>query len=313
MIIHKGYESLTVVAPVVTLGVFDGVHRGHRVLLDNLVNRAKESKGESVVITFSPHPRLVLEKDHKGLSFLTTMEEKIALLEKARIDHLIIVEFNKKFSRIPPCDFIENVLVKKIGIKYLLIGFNHRFGRSGEGDFNMIAECAESYSFEVEQVQGFHTEEGAISSSLIREALLSGRIDEANRWLGYSYSISGTIIGGKRIGRAIGFPTANIEPDYEYKLIPSNGVFAVEVILGKIAFPGMLSIGSNPTVNSDNMARSIEVHILNFNEDIYGRSITVVFRKRLRDEVKFDNMEMLTEQMRRDKQQVLRMFGINEI
>ena len=168
MIIHEGYENLNLVAPVVTLGIFDGVHRGHRALLDCLVTRAKEVKGESVVITFSPHPRLILEQNNINLSFLTTIEEKKLLLENAKVDHLIIIEFNKQFSKIQACDFINDILVEKIGIKHLIIGYNHHFGRSGEGDFNTIKKCSESLAFKVEQVQGFHTEEGAISSSSIR-------------------------------------------------------------------------------------------------------------------------------------------------
>jgi riboflavin kinase/FMN adenylyltransferase len=308
MIIHEGYENLNLVTPVVTLGIFDGVHRGHRALLDCLVSRAKEVSGESVVITFSPHPRLVLEQNRIDLSFLTTMDEKKNLLENANVDHLIIIGFNNKFSRIQACDFIKEVLVEKIGTKHLIIGYNHHFGRSGEGDFNTIKQYAESLDFRVEQVQGFLTQEGAISSSSIREALLKGRLDEANRWLGYSYSVSGTIVEGRQIGRSIGFPTANIKPDYQYKLIPGNGVYAVEVQLDGIRHPGMLSIGSNPTVNNDSRAISIEVHILDFDKDIYGRAISVIFRKRLRDEIKFDNKEHLAEQMKLDKQQVLQLL-----
>jgi riboflavin kinase / FMN adenylyltransferase len=309
MIIHEGYQNLNLIEPVVTLGIFDGVHRGHRVLLDRLVIRAEELKAESVVITFSPHPRLVLEQKNINLAFLTTIEEKIVLLEKAKVDHLIIIEFNKQFSKIKACDFIKDILVEKIGTKHLIIGFNHHFGRSGEGDFNTIKQCSESNAFKVEQVQGFHTEEGAISSSSIREALLNGKLDEANRWLGYSYSVSGTIIEGRKIGRSIGFPTANIDPDNKYKLIPGNGVYAVEVHLDDKNYKGMLSIGSNPTVNADIRMRSIEVHILNYNMDIYGRKISVTFRKRLRDEKKFDNIEQLTQQMELDKQDTLRVLS----
>jgi len=309
MIIHEGYQNLNLIEPVVTLGIFDGVHRGHRVLLDRLVIRAEELKAESVVITFSPHPRLVLEQKNINLAFLTTIEEKIVLLEKAKVDHLIIIEFNKQFSKIKACDFIKDILVEKIGTKHLIIGFNHHFGRSGEGDFNTIKQCSESNAFKVEQVQGFHTEEGAISSSSIREALLNGKLDEANRWLGYSYSVSGTIIEGRKIGRSIGFPTANIDPDNKYKLIPGNGVYAVEVHLDDKNYKGMLSIGSNPTVNADIRMRSIEVHILNYNMDIYGRKISVTFRKRLRDEKKFDNIEQLTQQMELDKHDTLRVLS----
>ncbi len=308
MIIHEGYENLNLIAPVATLGIFDGVHRGHMALLDCLVKSAQESKGESVVITFSPHPRLVLEQNNSNLSFLTTMEEKKVLLENAKIDHLIVIEFNNQFSKIPACDFIKDILVKKIGIKHLIIGYNHHFGKSGEGDFNTIRRCSEEFNFRVEQVQGYHTEEGTISSSSIREALLRGKLDNANRWLGYNYSVSGTVIEGRKIGRSIGFPTANIYPDSQYKLIPANGVYAVEVHLNEKAYPGMLSIGSNPTVNSDLRIRSIEVHILNFDNDIYGRKISVVFRKRLRNEKKFDNLEQLTRQMGHDKQETLRLL-----
>ncbi len=309
MVIHEGYENLRLIAPVVTLGIFDGVHRGHRALLDYLVKSAKESQGESVVITFFPHPRLVLEKRIINLSFLSTIEEKKVLLEKANIDHLIIIEFNIEFSRIQACDFIKDILVRKIGTKHLIIGYNHHFGRSGEGDFNTIRQCSESLAFRVEQVRAFHTDGDVISSSSIRNALFRGNLDEANRWLGYSYSMSGSVIEGRKIGRSIGFPTANIIPDDQHKLIPADGVYAVEVKVDEKDYPGMLSIGSNPTVNSDSKLRSIEVHILNFNADIYGRNISVTFRKRLRDEKKFDSLEELTQQMELDKQNTIRIFS----
>jgi riboflavin kinase/FMN adenylyltransferase len=309
MQIHQGFENLNLISPVATLGIFDGVHRGHMVLLDILVRRAKEAGGESVVITFSPHPRIVLEQNNVNLSFLTTMDEKKALLAKASIDHLVVIEFDVRFSKIPACDFIKGILVEKIGTKHLIIGFNHHFGRKGEGDFNTIKQCAEELNLRVEQVQGYHTEEGAISSSLIRDALLKGKIDSANKWLGYFYSVTGTVIEGRKIGRTIGFPTANIKPDSKYKLIPANGVYAVEVQLDENVFPGMLSIGSNPTINTDISLRSIEVHILNFDKDIYGRKISVVFRKRLRDEKKFDNLEQLTKQIANDKQDMLNLLA----
>ena len=309
MLIHKGFENLNLISPVATLGIFDGVHRGHMALLDCLVKRAEEEEGESVVITFSPHPRIVLEQNNVNLTFLTTMDEKKVLLEKANIDHLVVIEFDLSFSKIAACDFIKAILVEKIGTKHLIIGYNHHFGRKGEGDFNTIKQCAEELKFRVEQVQGYHTEEGAISSSSIRGALLKGEIDSANRWLGYFYSLTGTVIEGRKIGRTIGFPTANIKPDSQYKLIPANGVYAVNVMLDDTVFPGMLSIGSNPTVNTDISLRNIEVHILNFDKDIYGRKISVVFRKRLRDEKKFNNLEQLTEQMANDKQDTLNLLA----
>lgn len=308
MIIHEGYENLNLVTPVATLGIFDGVHRGHRTLLDRVVQKAKEEKSESAVITFSPHPRLVLEQNNKNLSFLTTIEEKKILLAKAGVDHLIVIKFTPEFSNIPACDFLKDILVGEIGTKYLVIGHDHHFGRRGDGDFNTIKQCAKDLDLTVEQVEGYHTEDGMISSSLIRGAILNGNIEKANNWLGYSYSVSGQIIEGRKLGRKIGFPTANIKPYSEHKLIPANGVYAVEVQLDKKVLPGMLSIGSNPTVNTDINFRSIEVHILNFDEDIYGRNITVIFRKRLRDEKKFGNIQELAEQMELDKQETLRLL-----
>jgi riboflavin kinase / FMN adenylyltransferase len=308
MIIHEGLENLNLVNPVVTLGIFDGVHRGHRALLDCLVLHAKEAMGESVVITFFPHPRMVLEQSRANLSFLSTMEEKKILLENAHIGHLIIIEFTDKFSNIQACDFIKNILVEKIGTKHLIIGYNHHFGRKGEGDFSTIKQCTETLDLKVERVQGFDAGEGVISSSIIRTALLTGKLDEANRGLGYSYRVSGTIVKGQQIGRSLGFPTANIKPLDEYKLIPGKGVYAVEVELDGKIYPGMLSIGSNPTVNNDTSRRSIEVNILNFDKDIYGKVVTVIFRKRLRDEIKFDNTDQLAEQMKLDREQVLLLF-----
>jgi riboflavin kinase/FMN adenylyltransferase len=227
------------------------------------------------------------------------------LLRKANVDHLIIIEFNTAFSKISACDFLENILIEKIGTKHLIIGYDHHFGRHGEGDFNTIKECSDESEFIVEQVQGIHTEEGAISSSSIRTALLTGKLDEANSWLGYHYSLSGTVIEGRRIGRTIGYPTANIKPHSQYKLIPANGVYAAEVEVDEKRYMGMLSIGSNPTVNEDRSFRSIEVYILNFDNDIYGHDISVIFRKKLRDEKKFDNLLQLTEQMDLDKKNTL--------
>jgi riboflavin kinase/FMN adenylyltransferase len=309
MIIHEGYENLDLINPVVTLGIFDGVHKGHKTLLDKLVSRARETKGESVVVTFDPHPRLVLSEKHEGFSFLTTFEEKTKLLEKAMIDHLIIIEFNQSLSNIEACDFVRKVLVEKIGTKQLIVGYDHHFGKQREGNYKTISQCAELFDFKVEQVREVSAVEGAISSSSIREALLNGKLDDANRWLGYDYSLKGTIVEGRKLGRSIGFPTANIKPDDKFKLIPGNGVYAVEVQLDGKLMPGMLSIGSNPTVNKGNSNRSIEVNIFNFEKDIYGREISIAFRYRLRDEVRFDDIRQLVEQMKLDKQHALRLLA----
>jgi riboflavin kinase/FMN adenylyltransferase len=308
MIVHEGYNGLSLRTPSVTLGIFDGVHRGHMTLLKRLTDSAGELHGESVVVTFSPHPKLVLDKETKSLFFLTTLEEKQNLLEKAGVDHLVVIRFDREFSAIPACDFVKNILVDRVGTKHLILGFNHHFGNRGEGDFKTIRECASANDFTVEQAQGLHTEEGAISSSLIRDALMNGRLDDANTWLGYNYTLTGTVVKGKQLGREIGFPTANIEPDYDHKLVPGTGVYAVEVIVEETFFPGMMSIGTNPTVNRDPFKRTIEVHILGFSGDIYGRKISVIFRKRLRNEERFNSTEELARQMELDKHQVIQLF-----
>jgi len=308
MIIHTGYPELKINSPVVTLGIFDGVHRGHRMLLDHLVKRAGEIGGDSVVITLYPHPRLVLEKDNDKLAFLTTLDEKKELLEKAEIDHLVILDFSNEFSRIPACDFVRDVLVKKIGTRHLIVGYDHHFGRSGEGDFETIKQCSGLMDFKVEQLHELETAGGSISSTSIREALLSGRLEDANKLLGYNYLMTGRVVEGRKIGRSIGFPTANIRPE-AHKLIPANGVYAVEVSADKGRYAGMLSIGTNPTITSNQILRSIEVNILNFDHDIYGTEISVSFRKRLRDERRFDSISQLVDQMHIDKEETLKLFA----
>jgi riboflavin kinase / FMN adenylyltransferase len=311
MKIHHGYNDIKAINPVVTLGIFDGVHRGHRILLDRLIKRADEVNGESVVLTFYPHPRLVLEKNSKGMTFLTTMEEKISLLEKSGVANLVIIEFTREFSLMPACDFVNDILIGRIGTRYLIVGYDHHFGRRGEGDFNTIVKCTESSEFKVEKVEGLESEKGAISSSLIREALLSGKVDTAADLLGYSYSLSGKVIEGKKLGRTLGFPTANIEPYDGHKLIPQRGVYAVEVSVEDKKYPGMLNIGSNPTVSDDPEFRSIEVNIIGFSGDIYNSPIEIVFVRRLRDELKFESLPDLIEQMEKDKQATIRIFSGN--
>ena len=299
--------------PVVTTGIFDGVHRGHRLLLDNLVSKAKMLGGESVVITFSPHPRLVLDKNPGGLSFLTSPGEKMNLLEASGVDHLIIVEFTLEFSTVGACTFVKEVLVDKIGTRHLVIGYDHHFGKGGEGDFKTIEQCAGMYQLDVERIMGFYFKGGPVSSSSIRKALSAGDLEDANSRLGYNYSISGTVVEGRQIGRTIGFPTANIVPEYLHKHIPRNGVYAVEVVISDARYEGMLSIGSNPTVNNDPLKRYIEVNILNFNKNIYGEKITLIFRKRLRDELKFENAFHLGEQIKIDREDVVRFFSFTQI
>jgi riboflavin kinase/FMN adenylyltransferase len=308
MIIHEGYNDLSLRKPVVTIGIFDGVHRGHRTLLDTLVRRAAEIDGESVVLTFDPHPRLVLDKNRRGLSFLSTMDEKRELLEEAHIDHLVVIKFTTGFSKIKACDFVEKILVNKIKTGHLVIGHDHHFGYRGEGNFTTVKDCAASMGFDVEQVRGLQSREGTISSSLIREALQKGNLDNANKWLGYCYSLKGTVVAGRKIGRKLGFPTANIKPGYKYKLIPGDGVYAVEIKIDNDTKPGMLSIGTNPTVNKIPGKKTIEVNIFDFEKDIYGREIEVVLRYRLRSEIKFSTVEQLMKQMESDRLIAMRLL-----
>jgi len=301
MQVHQGYNDLKLIRPVVTMGIFDGVHCGHRTLLDTLVSRAVSAGGESVVITFDPHPRLVIEKNTTKLSFLSTMEEKSGLLAKAHINHLVIIKFTPAFSRMRACDFVKKVLSEKLGTEHLIIGHDHHFGFQGEGNFETVRECAASSGFIVEQVRGLKSREGVISSSLIRDALTGGNLNDANKWLGYCYSIKGQVVAGRKLGRTLGFPTANIKPCYRYKLIPADGVYAVEIKVDGDTKPGMLSIGTNPTVNRRQGRRSIEVNIFDFDKDIYGNEIEVFFRYRLRSEIRFDSIEQLSLQMEKDR------------
>lgn len=309
MIIHEGYDNLKLVRPVVTLGIFDGVHLGHRSLLSKLVSEAKEARGESVVITFHPHPRVVLEKNKKKLSFLSTREEKITQLEKAGVDHLILIDFTLDFSKMEACSFVKDILVGKIGTRHLIIGHDHHFGHRGEGNYRTIQDCASSMGFRIEQVAGFRKEDRVVSSSVIRNALAAGRLDEANELLGYCYSLMGSVIEGRRIGRKLGYPTANINPSWQYKLIPADGVYAVEIEVDNNQFLGMLSIGTNPTVNKGAGKRSIEVNIFNFNDVIYGKKIEVVFRYRLREERLFESLEKLAGQMNKDREYAIRLLS----
>lgn len=301
MVIHEGLENLNLKHPFVTVGVFDGVHLGHRALLDRLAFLAGKDGGESVIITFDTHPRLVLSEKTGGFLFLSTLDEKKKLLSESRVDHLIIMNFTRELGNMEAGDFIREILVGKIGVKHLIVGYDNHFGKGRRGDFNRIHECAELYDFEVEQVDSLSAEGGIISSSAIRDALLDGRLEDANRWLGYNYFMTGTVVEGRKLGRSFGFPTANIKPDDICKLLPADGVYAIEVIIEGKSLPGMLSIGFNPTVNKIRGNRSIEAHIFDLDRDLYEQSITVIFRYRLRDERKFENTRQLTEQMKLDK------------
>lgn len=302
MFVHEKYDGLNFVKPVITLGVFDGVHRGHKALLEYVVHVARLTGGESVAVTFNPHPRLVLGGDTGGLSFLSTLGEKESLIRETGIDHLIVIPFTWDISNLSAFEFIKQILVGKLGVYHLVVGYDHHFGRGRKGDFATVFECGKEFGFTVEKVEEVSAPEGTISSTAIREALLAGRLEEANNWLGYSYMVSGRVVKGKGIGRGLGFPTANIEPSDSFKLLPADGVYAVEVLHEESLLKGILNIGTNPTVSPYSRMRSVEVNILDFDGDLYDRELTVVFRYRLRDEIRFSTIAELVAQMELDRQ-----------
>lgn len=299
----KVYRKLSEYKPnskaIVTVGTFDGVHIGHQKLLATINEIAKNENGESVLLTFSPHPRLVLFPDDNDLKLLTTLDERIERLRKLGLDHLIIHPFSIDFSRITALDYVRNILVSHLGVRKLIIGYDHHFGRNREGNLEYLKKAAPEHNFEVVEIPAQEIEDVNISSTKIRNALEAGNVELANQYLGYEYGLDGTVISGNKLGREMGFPTANIKPLDKYKLIPGNGVYAVYFKIEDTWFKGMANIGTRPTV-TDSKKRVIEVHVFNFEGDLYDKKVRVVFAKRLRDEVKFNNMADLVKQMEND-------------
>lgn len=298
----KGVENA-----VVTTGMFDGVHLGHQKIIGRLKEVAKEQKGETVLLTFYPHPRMVLFPDDNGLELLNTQKEKIELLEKYGIDHLIIYPFTKEFSRLTSLEFVRNILVNKIKTKKLVIGYNHHFGRNREGTFEHLKEYGPVYGFDVEEISAKDIDDVDISSTKTRNALKAGDAETATLFMGHHYSLCGKVVEGLKLGKKLGFPTANIEVDAPYKLIPKDGIYTVRVKFKDIIYGGMLSIGNNPTV--EGKERSIEVNIFDFDFTIYGEEIRIYFIKWLRDEAKFLNLDELKAQLVRDNENSLNILG----
>ncbi|UZR94658.1 bifunctional riboflavin kinase/FAD synthetase [Chondrinema litorale] len=308
MEVHYGVETFKNKAKsIVTSGTFDGLHFGHQKILTRLIELAKTEQGESVVLTFWPHPRLVLKKDYT-IKLLSTLEEKIKLFHKFDIDHLVIIPFNKSFSKLSSLEFIQQILMDAVGTKKLVIGYDHRFGKNREGGFEYLQANATKFGFEVEEISKQEIDEIAVSSTKIRNALNNGEIGTANHYLGRKYELTGKVVHGKKLGRTIGFPTANIEVPSENKLIPKDGIYAVDVIVDNIVYQGMLNIGFNPTVD-DSGSRFIEVNIFEFDSDIYGEEITILFCKYLREEEKFDSVETLKQQLKKDQIDALAYFS----
>jgi riboflavin kinase / FMN adenylyltransferase len=290
---------------IVTLGTFDGVHLGHTAILDKICNIAKQENLESVLLTFFPHPRLVVNNDAE-IKLLNTMSEKAILLEEKGIQNFIIHPFDKLFSELSPREFVEQVLIKQLNIHKIIIGYDHKFGKNRAADFNDLIAFGKEFGFEVEEISAKQVNEVSVSSTKIRNSLLEGNISLANEYLGYSYMLSGIVVKGNQLGRTIGFPTANIEISENYKLIPKNGVYIVTAIVNNQTIFGMMNIGIKPTLG-DNIP-SIEVHLLNFSEDIYGQKIQVNVIERLRDEQKFESFEALKSQLEIDKKNTIQYF-----
>lgn len=284
---------------IITLGTFDGVHLGHQAILKKLVSATEKGTYESLVLTFYPHPRMILNQEG-AMHLLNTIEEKTILLEKFGIDHLIVHPFDDAFSKLSAEAFVKNILVDQLNIHKIIIGYDHRFGENRSANITDLIHFGKQYNFEVAQINAEEINEITVSSTKIRTALLEGAIELANQYLGYDYFFSGKVIKGKQLGRTIGFPTANIKLSETYKLIPKNGVYIVYSTLNNKRVYGMMNIGHNPTVGENN--KTIEVHYFDVNEDLYDKIITVAFLKFIRTEEKFDSIDALKIQLNKDQE-----------
>ena len=290
----------------ITIGTFDGVHIGHRKILESLINSAKDEGLRSTVLTFYPHPRIVLQKD-SDIKLLNTLEEKQQILESLGLDYLIVHPFTKEFSRLSATEFVRDILVNELKTKKIVIGYDHRFGRNRNANINDLIAFGSTLDFKVEEIPAQLIDDVSVSSTKIRKALEEGDVKTANSYLGYSYMLSGSVKKGKGLGKQLEFPTANLHIDEPYKLIPKNGVYVVKATWdGKMLY-GMMNIGFNPTV--DGKKKSLEIHFFDFNEDLYNRKIRVEMIERIRDEVKFDSLEALKEQLRKDKETSLSLIA----
>lgn len=300
MKVHSSLESFQGNRPIVTMGTFDGVHPGHRALLKRVRNLAVAENKESVVLTFWPHPRIVLDQDAEKLRLLTSLDEKIQFISQIGIDHLIVIQFTKEFAELSATDFLENILVKQINIGHLVIGFNHRFGKGGI-TLEEIIRLSRRLNFNLSQFKHIDIDGQYPSSTTIRNLLMGAKIRQANQLIGYLYSITGRVTGGMQLGRKLAYPTANLILEERAKLVPPDGVYACFVKVTGKYYGGMVNIGYRPTVNSQMDNRSIEVHILDFKEDIYSEEVTIQFIDKIRDEMRFPNMEELKTQLQQDE------------
>lgn len=283
---------------IITIGIFDGVHLGHSKILNRITQSALDLNCESLVLTFFPHPRMVLD-DKSEIKLLNTINEKVFLIEKTGLNNLIIHPFDKAFSELSAEEFVENVLVEKLNIQKIIIGHDHRFGKNRNANIDDLIHFGQKYNFEVEQISAEEINEVSVSSTKIREAITQGNIDLATEYLGYNYLLTGIVTKGKQLGRTIGYPTANIQIKEDYKLLPKNGVYIAQSIIKNKTLFGMMNIGVRPTVNG--VTQTIEIHFFDFDDDLYEQEIVVSILKRIRDEKKFESLDALKDQLALDK------------
>ncbi len=301
-IFHSINDFSSTKKTILTLGTFDGVHIGHKKILKKITQNTENEKYESLVLTFFPHPRMVLQ-EHSDIKLLNTIDEKIDLLEKIGIENLVIHPFDEAFSRLTAEEFVSTILVDRFHIQKIIIGHDHRFGRNRTANIDDLIAFGKEYDFEVEQISVQEINDISVSSTKIRNALLEGDMALANGYLGYDYFLTGSIVKGKQLGRTIGFPTANLKIEENYKLIPQNGVYIVKSIIDGQSVFGMMNIGFNPTVNGQK--QSIEIHYFDFNADLYNQKISVSILQRIRSEQKFESVDLLKEQLEKDKKTAL--------
>jgi len=292
---------------IVTIGTFDGVHQGHRQIIAGIKELAKQTGGETVILTFFPHPRMIIHPEDQTLKLITTIHERAALLEQLGVDHLIITPFSRDFSNQLPEAYIRDILVNKIGTRKIIIGYDHRFGKDRQGGLADLQQAGPVYGFEVIEIPEQDIDHVAVSSTRIREALLRSDIEQANNFLGYPFFITGKVIRGNQIGRQIGYPTANLLVEEGYKIIPADGIFASTVEIAGQTYQGMSYIGHRPTING--MTRNIEVNIFDFNQDIYNQTVKMNFIHFVRHDVKFSSLEGLKEQLAQDRLDVLKLLN----
>lgn len=292
----KDYNSTK--PSVITIGTFDGVHIGHKKIINQLTSISSKNNLISILLSFFPHPKMVLQND-KELKLINTIQEKEGLLNSLNLDYLIIKDFTKEFSRLSALEFVRDILVNKLNAKHIIIGYDHHFGRNRTANIEQLKEFGELYDFKVTEILAQDIDDIAISSTKIRKALINGEITLANKFLGYNFFFSGNVVHGNNIGKTISFPTANIKIDAPYKLVPKNGVYIVKTTIDNQITYGMMNIGYNPTFNGKQ--KSIEIHFINFNKNIYDKTLTIEMILRIRNEIKFNTVDDLKKQLEQDK------------